>query len=252
MPELPEVEVLVRYLGPLLKGKTIRGVAVHRPKVIRPDTVRGLGRKLLGARFASVKRRAKFLVFELKRPALPRRKPVRPDRNPFFLLGHLGMTGRMYLQPVKAPLPRHAAVSLDLGRVRFVYEDTRYFGRLTTDFSSFAGLGPEPLTDDFAVAEFARALKRSRQAIKVRLLDQTLVAGIGNIYASEALFRAGIPPGKPACRLTRMQIIALHREIREVLRDAIDAGSTIPLDFAGTGRRDGQFYYGRAEGTSSF
>lgn len=266
MPELPEVEVLVRHLAPLLKGKTVRKVAIHREKVIRPDSVRKLQRNLIGARFVGVERRAKFLVFQLAKPIERRgadRKGGAPPlpagsrqhvsgRTHVTLLGHLGMTGRMYLQPVKAPLPRHAAVSMDLGRWRFVYEDTRYFGRLTTDLSALETLGPEPLSDAFSTNYLAAELKRFRQAIKVKLLDQSLVAGVGNIYASEALFRAGISPRRAARRLNRTQVEALHRHIREVLREAIDCGSTIPLDFAGEGKRDGLFYYGQVEGNSRF
>lgn len=260
MPELPEVEVLVRHLAPLLKGKTIRAVTVHREKVIRPDSARRLERQLVGAKFLGVARRAKFLVFDLvkpgKRPGADRKRDALPvpagSRTHVKLLGHLGMTGRMYLQPIKAPLPRHAAVSFDLGRTRFVYEDTRYFGRLTTDLSTLDALGPEPFADGFSTEYLAAQLKRSAQAIKVKLLDQSLVAGIGNIYASEALFRAGIPPRKAAHRLNQAQVARLHATIREVLSEAIDCGSTIPLDFAGSARRDGLFYYGQVEGDSTY
>ncbi len=162
-----------------------------------------------------------------------------------MLVGHLGMTGRMYLLPRTAPLPRHAAVVLNLDRHRFVFEDTRYFGRLTLDASSPAKLGPEPLGPDFTAEYLTTALKGSRQAIKVKLLDQTLVAGVGNIYASEALFRAGISPRTPANRVTRAQVARLRRAIRRVLAEAIRRGSTVPLNFAGTGVRDELFYYGR-------
>jgi formamidopyrimidine-DNA glycosylase len=259
MPELPEVEVLVRHLALLLKGKTIRAVKVHREKVIRPDSARKLERQLVGAKFTGVERRAKFLVFRLKCASGnqvagrngSRRSPA-GSRPHVTLLGHLGMTGRMYLQPAKAPLPHHAAVSFDLGRTRFVYEDTRYFGRLTTDLSALDALGPEPFADAFSSEYLAAQLKRSAQAIKVKLLDQSLVAGIGNIYASEALFRAGISPRKAAHRLNQAQVTRLHATIREVLREAIDCGSTIPLDFAGTAKRDGLFYYGQVEGDSTY
>lgn len=250
MPELPEVEVLVRHLGPLLQGKTIRGVTVHREKIIRPDTTKTLARKLTGARFVAVERRAKFLVFQLTTPGGTTR--IRNSRTAISLLGHLGMTGRMYLQPAKAPLPKHAAVSFDLGRARFVFEDTRYFGRMTTDLSPLARLGPEPLSDEFTIEIFATGLKRSAQGVKVKIMDQSLVVGIGNIYASEALFRAGISPRKAARRVTREQVTRLHGTIRDVLRQAIDCGSTIPLDFAGAGRRDGLFYYGLVEGNSRY
>ena len=162
------------------------------------------------------------------------------------------MTGRMFVQPASEPLPKHAAVSFNLGKQRFVYEDTRYFGRLTLEVSPLAELGPEPLGDDFTVAAFALALKRFSQAIKVKLLDQRLVAGIGNIYASEALFRAGISPRRSARRLKSAEVKRLWEAVREVLAEAIACGSTIPLDFPGQGKGDGVFYFGRAEGATDY
>jgi formamidopyrimidine-DNA glycosylase len=237
MPELPEVEVLVRYLWPLLKSKTVRQVEVRRAKVISPTTLRQFVRAVRGARFTGVSRRGKYLLFMLHRVG---------QCKPIILLGHLGMTGRIYLQRQKGTLPRHAAVIFNFGKVNLIYEDTRYFGRMTLDTSALTRLGPEPLSANFAVADFALALKGSAQAIKVKLLDQSLVAGVGNIYASEALFRAGISPRLAARRLTRAQVELLWQAIRAVLSEAIEQGSTIPLNWAGTGKRDGHFYYGRA------
>ncbi|HTH47340.1 MAG TPA: bifunctional DNA-formamidopyrimidine glycosylase/DNA-(apurinic or apyrimidinic site) lyase [Candidatus Limnocylindria bacterium] len=235
MPELPEVEVLVRHLDPLLRGRTVRGVSVGRPKVVLPSSAAGLSERLVGATFQATTRRAKCLLFELRHGR---------KADPFTLIGHLGMTGRMFLQPKEAPLPKHTAVSLDLGGERFVFEDTRYFGRFHLDSGVLAPLGPEPLSEDFTVEAFAAALKRSSQPIKVKLLDQTLVAGIGNIYASEALFRAGISPKRAANRVKADQVRRLRETVREVLAEAIACGSTIPLDFAGG--KDGLFYYGTA------
>ena len=242
MPELPEVEVLVRHLGPLLRGHRIRGVTVGRERVVRPDSAEELSKQLTGATFGATTRRAKFLLFELRSGR---------RTKPFTLVGHLGMTGRMFLQPKAAPLPKHTAVSLDLGAHRFVFEDTRYFGRFNLDPAPLAKLGPEPLSEDFTVEAFAAALKRSSQPIKVKLLDQSLVAGVGNIYASEALFRAGISPRRAAKRLKRDQITRLRDTIREVLTEAIECGSTIPLDFAAG--KGGLFYYGAlTDGGASF
>jgi formamidopyrimidine-DNA glycosylase len=168
------------------------------------------------------------------------------------LVGHLGMTGRMYLLPAQAPLPKHAAVVLGLGRENFIFEDTRYFGRLTLDNRALKRLGPEPLGLDFTVIGFADALARSRQPIKLKLLDQSIAAGVGNIYASEALFRAGIAPGLQARKLRRAQVKQLWRAIREVLGEAIECGSTVPLNFVGQGKRDGLFYFGRAPGVPDY
>jgi formamidopyrimidine-DNA glycosylase len=243
VPELPEVEVLVRHLEPLLEGRRIRAVCVRRAKVVAPMSVRAFTRALLGAEFAALGRRGKYLVFRLRHPK---------RAGTLTLVGHLGMTGRMYLLPARAQLPRHAPVVLGLGRDNFVFEDTRYFGRLTLGLDGLEGLGPEPLGAEFTVERFATALRRSRQPIKVKLLDQSLLAGVGNIYASEALFRAGIAPTLPAQRLSRAHVQKLWRAIRVVLREAIACGSTVPLNYAGQGKRDGLFYFGRAPGAPDY
>jgi formamidopyrimidine-DNA glycosylase len=245
MPELPEVEVLVRHLSPLLKGRKVRVVRVNRAKVLAPTSVREFTQALLGAKFCGLARRGKYLLFELRRP-------VQAEPRTLTLVGHLGMTGRMYLLPARAPLPKHAAVILGLGRENFIFEDTRYFGRLTLDDRALQRLGPEPLGPDFTVRGFADALARSRQPIKIKLLDQWLVAGVGNIYASEALFRAGIAPGLQARKLRRAQVIQLLLAIREVLSEAIACGSTVPLNFIGQGKRDGLFYFGRSPGAPDY
>jgi formamidopyrimidine-DNA glycosylase len=243
VPELPEVEVLARHLGPLLLNKTVRDVRVRRAKVLRPTSARKLARALRGAKFTGLLRRGKYLLFRLS---------AARQRNPLTVLGHLGMTGRMYLLPAGASLPKHAAVVLNLGRENFVFEDMRYFGRFTLDLSAIENLGPEPLADGFSVNGFERALSRSSQPIKVKLLDQKLVAGMGNIYASEALYRAGIPPTLPAQRLVVKQAERLRRAIREVLTEAIECGSTVPLNFSGVGGSDGLFYFGRAPGAPDY
>jgi formamidopyrimidine-DNA glycosylase len=242
MPELPEVEVLVRHLAPLLRNRTIDAVEVRRARIIAPTDPRTFSRKLRGATFTRLTRRGKFLLFELQEPG----------GKIFPLLGHLGMTGRMYLSPRAAALPKHAAVVINLGTDNFIFEDTRYFGRLTLDTAAMEALGPEPLGNDFTVEYFSRALKRSAQPIKVKLLDQQLVAGVGNIYASEALFRAGISPRLAARRLKAPQVERLRRAIRETLLDAIERGSTIPLDYSGEASRDGLFYFGSAPDTEKF
>src|SRR6266853_525926 len=127
MPELPEVEVLVRRLAPRLKNKAIRGVEVRRARVLRPTRPSELKRALTGARFVDLVRRAKYLAFTLRRPG---------GGETFLLVGHLGMTGRMFLQPANAPLPKHTAVALNLGGENFVFENARYFGRFTLDTSA--------------------------------------------------------------------------------------------------------------------
>jgi len=242
MPELPEVEVLVRHLALRMRGRRIRRVTVRRARVVAPCTPEELSQKLRGATFQGLTRRAKYLLFAMRGR----------DGGAFTLLGHLGMTGRMYWLPAKQALPKHAAVILHCGPENFVFEDTRYFGRFTIDPGAIASLGPEPLGGKFTAEYFFKALKSSRQPIKVKLLDQQLVAGVGNIYASEALFRAGISPLTPARGLKRLQVVALRRAIRATLRVAIKRGSTLPLNFSGTGNGDGLFYYGSPPGESNF
>jgi formamidopyrimidine-DNA glycosylase len=229
-------------LRPLIRGKTIRGVNVRRAKVLAPTSLRNFCQTLLGAKFTGLSRRGKYLLFQLR---------AKTGGEPVTLLGHLGMTGRIYLARKNVRPPRHAAVVLDLGGENLMYEDTRYFGRLTLDTSAVKRLGPEPFDGAFDKSAFGRSLKRSRQAIKIKLLDQMLIAGIGNIYASEALFRARIPPRLPARRLTVSQIARLWRAIRKVLAEAIECGSTVPLNF-GRNKTDGLFYFGRAAGAPDY
>jgi formamidopyrimidine-DNA glycosylase len=242
MPELPEVEVLARFLRPALRGKIICGVTVRREKVLRPTSLKKFRQTLLGAKFKNLTRRGKYFLFALQSKT--------PDQT-VTVLGHLGMTGKMFLAPKNEPLPKHAAVIFDLGEMNFVYEDTRYFGRMTLDLAPIENLGPEPLDEKFSPENFARELKRSRQPIKVKLLDQSVVAGVGNIYASEALFRAKISPKLAANKLTFAQIKKLHGTIREVLTEAIQFGSTVPINFTGR-KSDGLFYFGSAVGAPDF
>ena len=240
MPELPEVEILVRNLRPLLHRQTIREVQVRRAAVLAPTSVAQLETALVGATFQEITRRGKFLRFELR---------AKNSRLPLVVLGHLGMTGRMFLARKNAPLPKHTAVVFQLGSRNFVYEDTRYFGRLTLHTSALAELGPDPWDETFTPAHFASALKKSSQPIKVKLLDQSLIAGVGNIYASEALFQARISPRRATNQLSRQQVNKLWQAIRAVLGQAIAFGSTIPLHF-GSGKSNGLFYYGSSTGAA--
>ncbi len=228
---MPEVEILARHLRPLLRGKTIRGVRVCRERVTRPTPPRELERRLTGARFKNLSRRGKYLLFEFQ---------SKRSRETFSALGHLGMAGRMFVALKKEKLPRHTAVVFDLGGRNLVYEDLRYFGRMTLDLSPIDALGPE--ASELSPTGFFRALKRSGQAIKVKLLDQSLIAGVGNIYASEALFRARISPKLAANRLTKEQAARLLAATREVLNEAIKFGSTVPLKTM-SGKSDALFYY---------
>lgn len=234
MPEMPEVEVLARRLRPLLRGKRIRHIDVYRKKSLRPTASTEFQKKLSGATFADVSRRGKYLLFKLR---------PKTSGKEITVLGHLGMTGRMFIALKKERLPKHAAVVFDLGKHNFVYEDYRYFGRMSLDLAPIELLGPEPLSKEFTTTFLATGLKRSRQPVKVKLLDQSIAAGVGNIYASEALYRAGISPKLASNKVTGEQTTSLWCAIRETLRDAIRYGSTVPLKSM-SGKSDTLFYYG--------
>jgi len=243
MPELPEVEVLARHLKPLLQNQMICGVSVRRARVLRPTSVAGLRQALVGCKFVNLTRRGKYLLYTLRRAG---------SRRTFPLLGHLGMTGRMYLLPASVALPKHTAVVLRLTRGQFVFEDTRYFGRLTLDTKAVSTLGPEPLDERFTARDLRNALRRSGQPLKVKLLDQSVIAGLGNIYASETLFRARLSPRRRANQLSPEQAQRLWRSLRQVLREAIARGSTVRLHWGPGNGQDSLFYYGAAEAESDY
>ena len=240
MPELPEVEVLVRQLDPCLRGCRVESVKVWRPKIARPHSGAELQVALVGRVFRSVTRRGKCLQFLFWES---------PGVSPLTLFGHLGMTGRIYLQSLQAPLPKHVGVTVDLGGARLIFEDTRQFGRFCLVPVSQHSLGPEPLGDLFTPNVLQEAMSGSRQPVKVRLMDQSVIAGIGNIYASEALFRALISPRIQCGDLPPESFRRLWQAIRDVLDEAIHRGSSIPL--ARPEDRERLFHYGRGARATS-
>jgi len=267
MPELPEVEVLRSHLHERLPGLQVRSVTVLKPRITRPVTEAQLAQALVGATFRAVLRRGKHLVFQLNQP----------QGHDAWMHVHLGMTGRVRIDHAADAVPRHAAVALALGRndsvgsvvlarsasaitslptesfrlgphdLRWIFVDPRQFGRV--GLGQPHGLGPEPLDDAFLPEHLALALASSRQSIKARLLDQSVVAGIGNIYANEALHRAGVRPSRPAMGLRPAEIQRLHAAIRHVLAKAIAMGKAMELDFADG--MDGLFYFGQAPDLAS-
>lgn len=237
MPELPEVEVLARHLRPQLLGRRIGSVWVRHPRVIRPHAPADLDAVLKGQTITDLRRRGKFLVFELRREN---------REATTLLIGHLGMTGRLYFHPQWNAVQslRHITVALDLGDRTLVFEDSRQFGRLTLDTRSLKSLGPEPDDPDLTPARLRSALVHSRQSIKVKLLDQSVLAGVGNIYASEALHRARLSPRRAARGISLPETSRLLRAVRKVLLDAVRLGGSLPLNLDGHGTSDGLFYYG--------
>ena len=220
MPELPEVETIRRQLAPLVEGRTLVGVEILDPRWSRPLAPDELADALLGRRVEKLSRRGKYLVWCLS--------------DEVYLAQHLRMTGAVLSEP--DPEPSHVRVRLQLRPKRhLVIVDPRRFGtgELLLGESALeafftARLGYEPFDERFT-AEHLRSLARGRTApIKALLLDQRRIAGIGNIYADEALFRAGVHPLRPAGRLTREQHARLRETIIEALIEGIDArGATI-------------------------
>ena len=225
MPELPEVETVRRGLLPHLEGRGIARAEARRPDLRRPLPP-DLVQVLTGAQITALRRRSKYLLADLH------------DRG--TLLIHLGMSGRILIEGAAtadhhrdpAILPRHDHVVLvnDQGTT-ITYNDARRFGMVDliapgAEAALFAGLGPEPLSDDFDADRLAHALKDRAAPIKALLLDQRTVAGLGNIYVSEALHRAGIDPRRAGGRIGRARIESLTAHIRDVLTEAIAAGGS--------------------------
>ena len=215
MPELPEVQTVVLTLQPKAVGRTIRAVTHLRPDIVTPAGV-DLPALLRGRRIGSIERRGKRIVFTLD------------DANRFYI--HLGMTGQLTITTPDAPAASHTHLELDLGgdqRLRF--RDPRRFGGvwwLGRDALPDAGMGPEPL--QLRPAQLFRRLHNTTRAVKNALMDQTVVAGLGNIYVDEALFAAGIHPLAPANALTVEQVTRLNRAIKTTLRRALrHRGSTL-------------------------
>ena len=217
MPELHEVESYVRALRAPLIGRTITAVRVYWPRTVAQPSMREFTRRLPGLRVRAIGRRAKYLIFELG---------ARGSRSPAeYLLIHLKMSGQLDVTSHPKPIDRHDRVIFDLsGGRRLHFNDVRKFGRmyLVPDPEVVTGrLGPEPLSDEFTLDAFKRRLGKRKGRLKSLLLDQTFVAGIGNIYADEALWLARLHPLQRADSLSDAETRALYRAIRAALRDGI-------------------------------
>ncbi len=223
MPELPEVETIRRQLAPHLEGKTIVSVRILDPRWTRPESPLRVQRVLRGRRVLGVERSGKYLVWELS--------------GEVFLLAHLRMTGTLLLDPAVEPSHTRVRFELDGGH-RLLYVDPRRFGTghvvsgaAARDAYLHERIGVEPLTPEFTL-EHLRALARGRRApVKSFVLDQRRIAGVGNIYADEALFRARIHPLRRAGALTRAQLAELRNGIEEALLAGIDAKGASIDDF---------------------
>jgi formamidopyrimidine-DNA glycosylase len=248
MPELPEVETVRRGLAPHLVGRRLTRVVARRPD-LRFPLPDGFVQRLTGARVIDLTRRGKYMLAAL-------------DRDDTLVM-HLGMTGRFVVEadgaseapgefaPAPPADPKHAHIVFETdGGAALTYFDARRFGFMDLvetgrleSYARFAGMGPEPLSAAFDAAHLARAFAGRRQGPKTLLLDQSVVAGLGNIYVCEALHRARLSPVKPAADIGSRALSVLVRSIRGVLEEAIVAGGSTLRDYATVDGATGYFQH---------
>lgn len=238
MPELPEVETVCRGIAPFITHNPITQVTLHRPDLRFPFPD-DFAKALTGQTVQNVTRRAKYILCELD--------------NGLTWLTHLGMSGRMVLYPKAKPYPPakhdHVVITFADG-LRLVYHDPRRFGYMDVVPSGerdahpyFAHLGPEPFSNHFHVDYLHEKLRGRACSIKSALLDQRVIVGVGNIYACEALFRAGISPLRKAGNISPKRLEKLVAAIKTVLREAIDSGGSTLRDYVRSSGDSGYFQH---------
>jgi formamidopyrimidine-DNA glycosylase len=230
MPELPEVETVRRSLLSIV-GACIEAVEVREPR-LRRRVAADFAERLIGREIRGIERRGKYLLFKLS--------------GDEALLAHLGMSGALLLQTADTPLATHDHVSLRLSDGRQVtFNDPRRFGLMRVgrpdELPELSNVGPDPLADAFSVSDLAALARGRKKPVKNLLMDQRALGGIGNIYANEILFRAGIRPGRQARRLTRIELKRLLDATRAVLNSAIRLGGSSISDYRDGDGRPGYF-----------
>lgn len=235
MPELPEVETIARELNGHVTGRRIEAIDIFRADALGRQAPADFCRALRGREIRHCSRRGKYLIFHLH-----------PER---YLVVHLRMTGKFAVTaPLEAPLRDHRLwFHLDDGRV-LVFQDLRCFGTLDvvarlSDSPALSKLGMEPLSPQCTQSWLRRALAASRTPLKPWLMDQTKIAGLGNIYASEILYAAGLDPTQPANGLDGPSVARLHRATRRILRKAILKSGTTISDFRRVDQKTGEFQH---------
>ena len=238
MPELPEVELVAKSLDSLIKGRKIVIAELLRERLAPENPPAQFAERLKDSIVNFVHRRGKHILFDLD--------------NSNTLITHLRMTGRFMLLPVERELPKYShAVFYFEDETRLVFQDQRHFGLMKIvetlnlhEAKELKKLAPEPFSDDFNPEYFRRILKTSKKSLKEFLLDQTKVLGLGNIYASEAMFLARVNPQIPANRLSARKADVLFEKIRDVLMESIAHGSTLNVNPENI---DGSYYGGGYE-----
>jgi formamidopyrimidine-DNA glycosylase len=245
MPELPEVETVCRALEKTLIGRTIKNVIVNNPQLRNKIDIDFFSSNCCERTILSLRRRAKYIIAELS--------------GEKALLLHLGMTGKFRIVDQGTQVKKHEHVLFELdNKTSWRYEDARRFGVVKVVTLPVKGalpeslehLGPEPLEELFTAKYLKAYCKNKTKPIKNLIMDNNCVVGVGNIYASEALFRAKISPLKPAGEMSSLKVSRLIDTIREVLTEAIEAGGTTISDFSAPDGSEGYFFrklavYGR-------
>ena len=224
MPELPEVEIVARSLDKIVRKRRIAEAELLRPRLAPRSNPQEFADALRDAAINFVHRRGKHILFDLD--------------NGRTLITHLRMSGKFLLLHASTPDPKFTHAIFHLGDdSRLVFQDQRHFGLMKivptgelNEANEIRKLAPEPLTSDFTLDYLRSALRASKRALKEVLLDQTKVCGLGNIYASEAMFLAGADPRVRAFRLSKPKTASLYESIRLVLSDAVAVGIKLPID----------------------
>lgn len=243
MPELPEVETVRRSLLKKLVGRQIKRAAVYMAKIVSPLLVEEFEELASGKEILNIRRRGKYLLLDLS--------------EQLTMIVHLRMTGKFLYCDAQDEVMKHTHVIFDLDdghQLRFV--DQRQFGKVQLvpvevlhQVSGLSTLGPEPLEEDFTLDWFKQSIAKKSTKIKGLLLDQTFLAGLGNIYVDEALFRAKVHPERPANSLKAREVVRLHQAVREVLQEGIDYRGTSFKDYVdGEGKTGGFQHHLKAYG----
>ena len=236
MPELPEVELISRSLDSIVNGRIILSAKLLRARLAPATPPRSFAQKLRNTTINFVHRRGKHILFDLS--------------GGKTLIVHLRMSGRFTILPSEAENPKFThAVFQFAGEDRLVFDDKRHFGLMKivrtsdlNDTKELKKLAPEPLSEEFSVEYLQRVLKSSKRSLKELLIDQTKVCGLGNIYACEAMFMAGVDPRKPACKLSKPQVTRLHSATRAVLEEAVSYAANRKID---PENLEGNYFSGR-------
>jgi formamidopyrimidine-DNA glycosylase len=224
MPELPEVELVVQSLNKLIAGRTIVAAELLRQRLAPFNPLPDFAERLASSKITGVMRRGKHILFDLD--------------NGQTLIAHLRMSGRFMLLPIDRENPKYTHAAFYFADdARLVFQDQRHFGFMRVveteklpETKELKSLAPEPFSDAFNKSYFREILKTSKRSLKEFLLDQTKVTGLGNIYASEAMFLARINPQTPANEVSAKKANDLFERIREVLRESIAHGSTLNVN----------------------